>query len=96
MSPEQPHPRILLTADKITGLRARARARTLSREGRVSGRLWQGVLAAADAAMDAGPITVFTPLPGRTPEDLRQGNPEYIVVDAAGQRVLKCALGLCS
>ncbi len=92
MPPEQPHPRILLTADKIAGLRARARLQTLSREGMVSRRLWQGVLAKADAALDTDPITVFTPLPGRTPEDLRQGNPEYIVVDAAGQRVLKCAL----
>ena len=57
----------------------------------------EGILAAADSALEEEPITVFTPLSGRSPEDLRQGNPEYIVVHAAGQRVLQfalaCALG---
>ena len=92
MSTEHPRPRILLTADKIAGLRDVARLKPGPAEGEAARRLLDGVLAGADAALGAEPITVFTPLPGRSPEDLRQGNPEYIVVDAAGQRVLKCAL----
>ena len=88
---------ILLTPDKIAGLRGLARSEVPPEEGDVSGRLLDGVLAAAEAALEEEPITVFTPLPGRSPEDLRQGNPEYIVVNAAGQRVLQfalaCALG---
>ena len=55
-------------------------------------RMWELILADATAAIDADPLTVFTPLPDRTPGDIAQGNAEYIIVDAAGQRVLKCAL----
>ena len=55
-------------------------------------QLWSQIHADASAAIDADPLTVFTSLAGRTPADIEQGNPEYIIVDAAGQRVLKCAL----
>ena len=54
--------------------------------------LWRQIQTDALAAIDADPLTVFTPLPSRTPGDIEQGNAEYIIVDAAGQRVLKCAL----
>ena len=92
MRTEGPHRSILLTPDKISGLRGLSRSKGLAEEGDVSRRLLEGVLAAAHAALEEEPITVFTPLAGRSSEDLRQGNPEYIVVNAAGQRVLKCAL----
>ena len=54
--------------------------------------LWRQIKTDALAAIDADPLTVFTPVSGRTPGDIDQGNSEYIIVDAAGQRVLKCAL----
>ena len=97
MGTEKPHRSILLSPDKISGLRGLARLKDGPEEREVPRRLMEGILADADSALEEEPITVFTPLPGRSPEDLRQGNPEYIVVNAAGQRVLRfalaCALG---
>ena len=78
MGAEGQRRRILLTPDKIAGLRRLARSEVPPDEGDASGHLLDGVLAAADSALEEEPITVFTPLPGRSPEDLRQGNPESV------------------
>jgi hypothetical protein len=70
----------------LAGLRESVESDGVPRE------LWRQIQTDALAAIDADPLTVFTPLPGRTPGDIGHGNAEYIIVDAAGQRVLKCAL----
>jgi len=57
-------------------------------------RLWQGIRRDAEADIGAEPLTAFAALPDRSGEDIRQGNRDYIVVHAAGTRVLRAALAL--
>ncbi len=86
------HPRILLTADSSQGLRTvEDLARAIDKPG-VGQTLWSQIRATANAALETEPIHVHTPLPGRSAADLKKGNREYIVVNAAGQRVLASAL----
>ncbi len=50
------------------------------------------MLATARASVTEDPLTAYTPLAERSPENIRQGNREYVITHAAGQRVLSCAL----
>lgn len=85
-------PHILLTDDAESGMPTRVElARRWARSGPAR-TLWESILAAAMADLTAPPIDVHTLLPKRSAEDVRRGNREYIVVDAAGQRVVQAAL----
>lgn len=86
------HPHILLTPDTDRAAANVADLRAVIETPGISGHLWQSVRAVADAGIDAVPITSFDPLPGRAAEDVRRGNRDYVIVDAAGQRVTCCAL----
>ncbi|MFW5915635.1 MAG: heparinase II/III domain-containing protein [Planctomycetota bacterium] len=54
--------------------------------------LWEQVLETADEAVSSEPLTAFAPLEGRAEEDIEQGNSDCSVTNAAGRRVLSCAL----
>ncbi|SVB64577.1 uncharacterized protein METZ01_LOCUS217431, partial [marine metagenome] len=89
---EDPHPRILLTSDPHSGLRTiHDLTQAIGRPG-IAHDLWRAIQVQADNHLRTDPIDVYTPLPGRSPADLEKGNREYIVVNAAGQRVLVSAL----
>ena len=85
------HPRLLVTRQPVTGLRSLHDLQASIQTGH-SRYLWQRTLAWADSAVASPPLTAFTPLAGRQPEDIRQGNREYGITRAAGLRVSACAL----
>jgi hypothetical protein len=86
------HPRILLTHDGSGGLRTvQDLSAAIQRPG-ISQQIWQGIQATAEESWHTEPIHVHTPLEGRSEADQRRGNREYIVVNAAGHRVLCSAL----
>lgn len=88
-TPEHPH--LLIVREAATGLRTLRdlRASVQAGHGR---RLWQRTLFLANHAVQSAPLTAFTPLAGRQPEDIRQGNREYGITRAAGLCVTSCAL----
>ncbi len=86
------HPRILLTQDGSVGLRSVEDLATAIRRPGISQQLWQGIQATAEANWHTEPIHVHTPLAGRSEADVQRGNREYVVVNAAGERVLSSAL----
>ncbi len=90
MNPAE-HPRLLIVRDAADGLRTLRDLRDSVQAGH-GRRLWQRTLALADHAVPSAPLTAFTPLEGRQPEDIRQGNREYGITRAAGLRVTACAL----
>lgn len=86
------HPRILLSTDGAAGTtRVDDLRAAVERPGR-SRQIWQAVRQTADAARDEPPVTPGDALPGRSDQDIAQGNRDYRVVDAAGQRVVCAAL----
>ncbi len=86
------HPHILITTDETSRLPTVSSLRAAVGRPGARQRLWQLVQAAADAGLQAPPITSFDSLPGRSTEDVRRGNRDYRIVDAAGQRVTQAAL----
>ncbi len=85
------HPRLLLTKEPAEGYRSVHELREAIKEGH-SRSLWQQIKAIADKAVNSEPLTAFSPMEGRSEEDIKQGNREYTITNAAGQRVLACAL----
>lgn len=85
------HPRLYVTHRKQDGLRSVAELQAAIQHGHAQA-IWQGIQARADADLEAPPITPATPLPGRTPSAIQMRNPDYVVCDAAGQRVMRHAL----
>lgn len=86
---ERPH---LLIHDGDAGaLRTVADLRETIRRGH-GDRLWQQVIGTAEDATRAEPLSAFSPVDGRGEEDIRQGNRDYVITHAAGQRILSCAL----
>jgi hypothetical protein len=86
------HPHILLTNDGESSLPSvDAMRKAVHRSGPRS-KLWETVRAQSEARLGTAPITSFDPLPHRSDEDVRVGNRDYIVVDAAGQRITTAAL----
>ena len=84
-------PRLLLMQESKDGFRSVDDLRKAIQYGH-AGNLWEQIRKIADDAVGAEPLTAFTPLEGRSKEDIRQGNREYGITNAAGQRVLACAL----
>lgn len=86
------HPHILVSAQPDAAAVHVDQLRHASRTAGPRQRLWEQVHAVAQQTRDAEPITPFDALPGRSPADIRKGNRDYLVVDAAGQRVVCAAL----
>ncbi len=84
-------PRILVRSGPSDSLRTVDELREASEHGH-GRQLWQQVLEIAQKATASEPLTAFTPLDGRGKEDVRQGNRDYTITHAAGQRVMACAL----
>ncbi|NKB68146.1 MAG: hypothetical protein GKR89_13875 [Candidatus Latescibacteria bacterium] len=87
-SPEHPH--ILISAIGRTGTTPLSRLDAARAGTGCSRRLWDQVFEVAARRHD--PITPFDPLPGRSEADVTRGNRDYLIVDAAGQRVCCAAL----
>ena len=87
-----PHPHILITAGDSSGLPTVDDLRIAIEERGVRRRMWGGIRKSVEAVLEAEPITPFDPLPGRSAADVTRGNRDYLVVDAAGQRVTRAAL----
>ncbi|MCF7853751.1 MAG: heparinase II/III family protein [Candidatus Pacebacteria bacterium] len=85
------HPRLLLHMQHRRGFRSVAELRDAVTHGHAR-KLWTQVLEVTDEATGTAPLTAFTPLPGRSRENIKQGNREYTITNAAGNRVLACAL----
>lgn len=85
------HPRLLIRAQPTPGLRTVDDLRAAVATGHTRA-LWVGIQKQVDADVGTEPLTAFADLPERSPEDIRQGNRDFIVVHAAGQRVGRAAL----
>ncbi|MFP4028817.1 MAG: heparinase II/III family protein [Candidatus Brocadiia bacterium] len=85
------HPRLLVKAKQKQGFRSVDDLREACKTGHAA-RLWEQVQMKAQEAATADPLTAYTPLEGRSEEDIKQGNREYVITNAAGRRVLACAL----
>lgn len=86
------HPRLLLTADTVPGLRRVADLRRDIASGPVR-EIWLRVLARAEATLGRPPIQPGDDgLPGRPANMVRHRNPDYVVCHEAGQRLLRAAL----
>jgi len=88
---ELTHPRLLIRAAPAPGLRTIAEMRA-ARTAEFSRALWADIQAQVEADVGSEPLTAFADLPERSAEDMRQGNRDFIVVHAAGQRVGRAAL----
>ena len=85
------HPRLLLKTESKNGFHSVEELRKTLVNGH-SRLLWEKVKTTADEAVSSGPLTAFTPMEGRSEEDIKQGNREYGITHNAGQRVMACAL----
>lgn len=85
-------PHILITADSQPGLRSAADLRAAVREdhGR---QLWTAIEAQVTADLGTEPILPSSLFPGRDAIQAKHANRDYTVCAAAGQRVLRAALG---
>ncbi len=90
-SQSQLRPRLLVTAEEKEGLISLEALTASLNEGHGK-LLWESVKSLADEAVNQPPFTAFTPLEGRTGEDIRKGNREFTITHAAGMRVKACAL----
>ncbi|MFO7906894.1 MAG: hypothetical protein R6U98_29830, partial [Pirellulaceae bacterium] len=84
-------PRILVRGGTSASLRTVADLREAVEHGHAR-KLWRQVLETAQNAAASQPLTAFAPLDGRGKEDVRQGNRDYTITHAVGQRVMACAL----
>ena len=85
------HPRLLMTAQPITGLRSRNDV-LASIQGGHTKTLWDCMLKAAGDARVQPPYTPRTPLPERTSGQAEAGNADFHIVHAAGTRIQQAAL----
>ncbi len=85
------HPWMFVTATPVDGLRSVGSLVDQLPIGHTR-VLWERILRVAREDLSRPPITPGTPLPDRTAETIRKRNPDFVVVHAAGQRVLRHAL----
>ena len=85
------HPRLLISSTATNGLRTLEDLKA-SIQGEWSQANWQSVLASAEKALTKGPILIDDVLPDRVQSMVEAKNPDYVVVEAAGQQVLRAAL----
>ncbi len=85
------HPHLLLTTDKIDGLRSVAEVRTSLAQG-MPGRLWATLLARAEQDIAIPPYIPSSSIPDRAAEQSETGNRDYRIVNAAANRIQRAAL----
>lgn len=56
--------------------------------------IWNSIKAACHAEFSTTPLTCRSLIPGRLPVMAKQNNPDYTICHAAGQRILRHAIGL--
>ena len=84
------HPHILVTQNETPGLRSLAHLRQSISHGHAQA-LWQRLHQRAEAHLHTPPLLPTTPLPDRDPDLTRHANPDYVIVQAAGERVMESA-----
>ncbi|MBI2193305.1 MAG: hypothetical protein HYU36_15120 [Planctomycetes bacterium] len=84
-------PRILVTADKIDGLRCLAEVKESLQTGHLQ-RLSAELLEKVETESRRPPYVPSSVFPGRDPDQARHGNRDYTVVAAAGERIVDAAL----
>lgn len=85
------HPHIYLTKDTAPGLRSLAQVRA-SLHGGLVAQYWQRMLAQARADLEAAPLLPDSVVPGRHPEQIAHANPDFVICQAASDRMLNSAL----
>jgi hypothetical protein len=84
-------PYIFVTSKKIDGLRSVDELRESIRWGH-SQSLWHTIRGKADTDCKNAPLTSASDIPGREAIQIRHANPDWTIVNAAGQRVQQAAI----
>lgn len=84
-------PRIFVTQNNVQGLRSLESLRESVKEGH-SKILMQELRVEAEQDMNRDPYTPESMVPGRDRFQAEHGNRDYVICDAAGQRVMRAAL----
>ena len=84
-------PRIFVTGEKAQGLRSLEELRRSLRSGHPK-VLWDEIVAGAEADAGTEPIVPSTMTPGRDRVQAQEANRDWVVCNAAGQRVMRAAL----
>ena len=84
-------PSLYVTASKTGSLRTLDEVRAAITEGHASS-LWARILEKAHADLGAPPLTPASMVPGRMQVMADQKNPDFVICEAAGQRILRAAL----
>ena len=84
-------PHILVTQNETPGLRSLAHLHQSITHGHARA-LWQRLHRRAEAHLQTPPLLPTTPLPDRDPDLTRHANPDYVIVQAAGEGVMETAL----
>jgi hypothetical protein len=86
-----PHPHIYLTTDERSGLRSLAQVRA-ALDGGLPAEWWGQLLARADADLGAEPLLPGSHVPERGAEQTTHANRDYVICQAAGDRMVNAAL----
>ena len=85
-------PRLLIaSSSECNGMRTVAQLREAVKGG-VAAKLWQTLLAEVEANQKSDPILPTTAVKFRSAHHVQSGNLDYILVNAAGQRIMMAAL----
>ena len=85
------HPHILLTTEKLDGLRSLDEVRAGTREGH-GAQLWAEALAGAQTDLRAAPLLPSSIFPGRDPLQARHANRDYTICRAVQLRLHRDAI----
>lgn len=85
------HPHILVTQNETPGLRSLAHLRQSISHGHAQA-LWQRLHQRVEAHLHTPPLLPTSRLPDRDPDLTRHANADYVIVQAAGERVMESAL----
>jgi hypothetical protein len=85
------HPRIFLTAEKVSALRSVDEIRKSTRTGH-GARLWEEIRAGAQADVKDDPLVPASTFPGRDPVQAQHANRDFTVCRAVQMRLHRCAL----
>lgn len=84
-------PRIFVTGQGRDKLRGLEELRASVQQGQAK-EIFEELRAEAEQDISAEPLTPHSMVPGRLEQQAKQGNRDYTICDAAGQRVLRAAL----
>jgi len=87
-----PHPHLFVTSGGPAGLRSVGDVRQATQGDDHSARLWQALCRKVDREMVEEAWTPATPLPHRSPQQVKHANREYCLVGATANRILNASL----